>query len=303
MNASLDFIMIGAQKCATSWVYYCLRDHPEICLPQKKREVEYIGGDRYQKRGTAWFKSLLDHCEANRVVGDVSVDYLIDPRSPKAVERHTSEVKLIVSLREPVDRAVSAYFWNLRRGSVQDLDVSVGLNRAVQAWLDAPGLDGYDPNACVRNLIARGMYAEQLRRYADRFGRRDLFVIFYDDLRKRPLDLLQKLYGFLDVDPAFKPVSLSRQPKRNSYARPLLRFERSTPDWVLFNKLSDVANQMLCKFELGKERPGLAPEVARELYELYRSPNDDLRRFVAQLPESNVSSSLSGRLLWPSPRS
>src|SRR5687768_7836818 len=108
MHSKPDFLVIGAQKCATTWLYECLKDHPQICLPKSKKEVEYIGGDLYKEKGMDWYLSLIDHCGEDKVKGDVSVEYIINPDSPEILHTLNPELKFIVSVRNPVDRALSA---------------------------------------------------------------------------------------------------------------------------------------------------------------------------------------------------
>lgn len=75
----LDFAVIGAQKCATSWMFYCLTEHPELVLPDKKQEVSYIGGEAFRGNGGAdWFFDRYSVSVSARLRGDVSVDYLYD---------------------------------------------------------------------------------------------------------------------------------------------------------------------------------------------------------------------------------
>ena len=78
----LDFLVIGAQKCATSWLYYCLKDHPELYLPAKKREIQYLGGRLFHEKGVDWYFSLFQGAHRNQKIGDVSVEYIFDQQSP-----------------------------------------------------------------------------------------------------------------------------------------------------------------------------------------------------------------------------
>jgi len=114
----LDFAVIGAQKCATSWMYYCLQDHPEICLPRKKREIAYIGGEQFKKNGPDWFFNRFS-CSTEKTKGDVSVDYLYDGKSATELAKYTDKPKLVISLRNPVRRAISSYYWLCRSGVIE----------------------------------------------------------------------------------------------------------------------------------------------------------------------------------------
>ncbi|WP_251923621.1 sulfotransferase domain-containing protein [Salinibacter ruber] len=284
----MDFIVVGAQKCATSWLYYCLRDHPEIHLPSNKREDVYLGSDLHRKYGTDWYFNQIGEPNDGVRVGDISVDYLFDPRSPKAISEEIPDTRIIASLRDPIDRAVSAYYWNLRRGYVSELDVDKGLSRAIGEWERRGPEQSYDPNSHYFNIIARGLYAKQLERYVDRIGTRSVYLLYYEDVKERPKQTLRQAFRALRVDPDFEPSSLSRRPKQNSYFRPLLRLERRLPNNSLFGKMTDVANQVLCMLGMGREKPSLSSNLEAELYSLYESQDTRLTELSKHLPRSNV---------------
>src|SRR5215472_8103927 len=111
-----DFLVIGSQKCATSWLYDCLNEHPQICMPRHKREIEYIGGQLYKEKGMDWYLSLLGHCNGEKVKGDVSVEYIVNDESPRLLYDLNPNLKFILNVRNPVDRAMSALNWYTRKG-------------------------------------------------------------------------------------------------------------------------------------------------------------------------------------------
>ncbi len=269
----LDALVIGAQKCATSWLYYCLRDHPQLHLPKKKREVEYLGGALYQERGADWYFALLAGAAAGQKVCDVSVDYLFDPKAPRAVRAHAPDVKLIVSLRDPVDRAVSAYYWNVRKGSIPDRPLDDGLRRAAQLWSDeavAPAAAPAHEDEYLVNIIARGCYDVQLERYLDVFPPEHLLAIEYERIAAEPRAVLRDVYAFIGVDPiGFEPPSLRSRPKQNSYAEWLLRLERLAPRSRPLIHVMDWANRLLNRLRASREASPLSPDVREQLEALF----------------------------------
>lgn len=288
MSDGEKFFVIGAQKCATSWLYYCLREHHEIHLPSVKKEKIYLGGKLYRRHGITWYREHVGVPDNGQAIGDVSVDYLFDPRSPSVVKEYAPDAKIIALLRDPVDRAVSAYFWNLRLGNVGELDVNEGLSRAIREWNRCGPGQVYKSNAHYYNIIARGLYAKQLERYVIRFGVPSVYLLYYDDIRKRPEETLRSVFRILEVDTTVQPSSLSRRPKKNSYFRPLLRLERSLPNNGLLGKITDLANQALCAIGLGHQKPALAPELEDELRSLFAEQDNQLAELSKRLPRSNV---------------
>jgi len=294
----MDFLVIGAQKCATSWLYCCLREHLQLHLPPVKEEKVYLGGALYHRYGIEWYREQMGNSDNAQAVGDVSVDYLLDRRSPPVIVKYAPDAKFIAVLRDPVERAVSAYFWNLRRGNVLELDVDRGLSRAIDEWRRHGPDQTYNPDAHYYNIIARGLYARQLDRYIDRFGSQSVYLLYYDDIKANPKDAVQRVFRILDVDPTVEPPSLSRRPKQNSYFRPLLRLEQSLPNNAVFGKVSDLANQALCTLGLGREKPTLSAHVEAELRSLFAPHDDRLGGLSRKLPRSNVLTSGSPLPPW-----
>jgi len=283
----MEFFVVGAQKCATSWIYYCMDEHSEICLPQKKFEKVYLGSGNFTREFESLFPKSLA-VSNDKIKGDISVNYLVDQSSPDAIRRRVDGPKIFASLRDPVERAVSSYFWNLRRGHVRKNDLNASLLRAANEWMSMQPKTTYDPEEYYFNIIARGMYAEQLERYLDQLSPESLYLLYYEDIRERPLDVLQRLYQALGVDPSFRPPSLTRRPKQNSYLWPLLRLEQATPNTAFWGKATDIAHQVACSIGLGQEKPSLTNEVEDQLRSLYKPSDDRLKDLVRCLPRSNV---------------
>ena len=87
MKNKLDFVVIGSQKCATTWLYDILNQHPAISLPKDKREVEYLGGDLWKKHGDNWYFDLM-RSNDNEIAGDVSVEYIFNKESAKLLAQN-----------------------------------------------------------------------------------------------------------------------------------------------------------------------------------------------------------------------
>jgi len=288
MSVDIDFLVIGAQKCATSWLYYCLKEHPSVCLPSVKLEKVYVGGDLHKKYGNKWYKEHLNKNSNNKVTGDISVEYLLNHRSPKFLSKLANNIKLFASLRSPMDRAISAYFWNLRRGNVEEISINKGLKRAITTWEENSIEDVNGLNSYYYDIIERGMYARQIQRYVQHFSKQSIYLIYYDDIRKNAVDTLSRVFSVLGVNPDYRPPSLKRRPKQNSYLRLLLKLERVLPNSSLFGKVTDITNQLFCKLGLGDDRPSLSPGVKRRLQSIYSSCDVRLRDLTQKLPRSNI---------------
>jgi len=285
----VDFLIVGAQKCATSWLYYCLRNHPEIHLPSNKREDIYLGGDLHRKHGTDWYFRHVGEPKDGQGVGDVSVDYLFDPRSPETVYEITPDTKIIAALRHPIDRAVSSYYWHLRQGNVREMNLGSGMRRILETRQKAERPDlPYDPADYYVNILARGLYDIHIRRYLKYFSPSQFFLLPYSQIKQRGPDILECIYEFIGVDPSFRPSRLNqgRRPKQNSYWSFLLRFERDAPNTPFFGRIANLAHQMVYRLGLHRERPSLPDDVRSELWNFYHSHMQALIELVQEIPAS-----------------
>lgn len=280
-----DFLVIGAQKCATSWLYYCLHEHPGLHLPERKREVEYIGGKLYQEKGIEWYYSLFEGAQAEQRVGDVSVDYLYDPHAAGQVVHHLPDVFLIASLRHPLDRAVSAYFWYLRKNLLPDvLPLEEGLARALSAARADTPASTERPYA---ELLLRSRYEEQLQRYMQHVTPTQLAVVLYDDIASHPEQVIAQLYRLLGVDASFTPSSLASRPKQNSYVKPLMWLERVAPRSRVVSWVTNKANQRLAGTASKSEPPALSQALRDELMAYFRPQIAATQHLVEGLPEAH----------------
>jgi len=291
-DRSLDFLVIGAQKCATSWLYYCLRDHPEIHLPSRKQEDIYLGGDLHRKYGTEWYFRHVGEPDEGQRAGDVSVDYLFDPRSPEAVYEVIPDTKIIAILRHPIARAVSSYYWNLRRGNIEEMDLGNGMRRVLQTRQEAERPDlQYDPTNYYVNILARGLYNVHIRRYLQHFSPDQFLLLPFDLIKQQGAEILERVYKFVGVDPSFRPSRLNqnRRPTQNSYRSLLLRFERDSPNTPFFGRIANLAHQVLYQLGLHRERPSLPEDVEKDLRAFYRGHVCRLFNLIQKMPASQDS--------------
>jgi hypothetical protein len=186
-----DFIGIGAQRSGTSWIYACLYEHPQICMPRK--EINFFSRDRNWSRGFEWYEGIFAECPPAAVSGEFSTSYLADPETPARIRDRYPDAHLIVSLRHPVDRAYSSYLNDIVGGEVPTTE---GFREALESHPE---------------YVETGRYAVHLRNYLDLFPRERLLVSIFDDARRDPFAAIQAIYRFLDVDPTFRPSMLDRR--------------------------------------------------------------------------------------------
>jgi hypothetical protein len=231
-----DFLIIGAQKAGTTSLHAWINEHPLVAGSTRK-EVDYFsygyyrGEDWYRKHFPTWRER--EECVAANgrpfLAGEASPSYLHHPLAPARVARVLPGAKLLVTLRDPIDRAYSSYTmwrgWNLEPvGSfmtacaIEDVALDGGRARAEMRRL---GLDNainfrLDMTRHLGRMYLMGSrYAEQLDRWFAHFPREQIYVTSLDDLSSDPYATLAQVYEFLGL-PEYSPPDLAPQ-FRQSY--------------------------------------------------------------------------------------
>jgi hypothetical protein len=186
-----NFIGIGAQRAGTSWMYACLYEHPRVCMPRK--EINFFSREPNWRRGFGWYEEIFGECPPDAVSGEFSTSYLTAPDAAARIRDRYPQVRLVVSLRSPVDRAYSSYLNDIVAGVVPR-------ERGFQEALDEHP-----------EYLDVGRYAGHLRRYLELFPREQLLVSIFEDSRQDPLGAIQEVYRFLGVDSGFRPSMLDRR--------------------------------------------------------------------------------------------
>jgi Sulfotransferase domain len=192
-----DFIIGGAPRSGTSWLYALARRHPQIAMsepmtPEPKfflvDELWQLGIDYYSEK---WFDPL----PAGRVLGEKSSNYLESPEAAGRIYRALPGVKLVFLLRNPVDRAYSNYLWSRQNGlETETFERALALEEQRERDL-AAHLRYARPHA----YFSRGLYAKHLMRFYDRFPQEEILVLRFEDVRSRPEDIAAAFHRFLGV--------------------------------------------------------------------------------------------------------
>lgn len=210
-----DFLVIGGQKCGTTALYAYLRWHPAITGPAWK-EVSYF--DRHYGRGEAWYRGqfpsrpwlwLSGGRRGRRpLVGEASPSYVLHPYAPERVRALVPGVRLVLLLRDPVDRAFSHYQHEVALGR-EPLSFEQALEREPQRLsgeLARLGDTSYFSHAWWdHTYLARGRYAEQLERWLAVFPREQLLVLTSERLRADPSVAYARVLEHLGAEPLELP--------------------------------------------------------------------------------------------------
>jgi hypothetical protein len=203
-----NFVIIGAQKSATTFLQVCLNDHPDVYLPPG--ETPFFESPDYERSGPADLEALF-HRRPEPCLGIKRPSYIGRPEVAARILRHLPDARIVAVLRNPVERAVSAYHHNVRYGFLPALPIEIGMKRI----LSEPGFSLQHKRA--PEIIECGYYFKYLSQYAAYKQRQRLLVLLHDEIRSDPLKSVQKAYAFLGVPKAHVPGKLHRRPQKVAY--------------------------------------------------------------------------------------
>jgi hypothetical protein len=221
---NLDFIGIGAARSGTSWVARCLREHPAIFLPERK-ELHFFNDDRKYDRALSWLKPFYEKADPNALWGEYTPRYIIDETALERIRAAFPEIRMLVMLRDPVDRAYSQYCYFRFNKKKEDCGDFLA------------ALDGF----YKEDYVVKSLYHEQLRRVFELFGRDRTWIGLFDDIRSEPVRLIRGLYRFLGVDDGYTPPAVDAVVNRShsESASPPFLWAR-TVRWITYSRLPGV---------------------------------------------------------------
>jgi hypothetical protein len=282
-----NFLVIGAAKCGTDAlckflgqhpdIYMCPNREPNFFVAEGQPEIPYRGpGDRAAFEALAMWISSLDDYErlfagvaGQKAIGEGTAWYLYFEAAAKRIKQYIGQPKLIAILRNPVDRAYSAYTMLLGDGRETITDFA----RALAAESDRM-TGNWDP---LYYYVDMGFYAKQLRRYRELFDDSQLKTYVYDDFNTRPAEVVQDMFRFLGVDERFVPDTSARHNvsmvPRNHLVHHLVAGEyplKQALKSVLPVGLRRSVKHNLLAPNLRRPSP-LRPEVRQQLVEIFRA--------------------------------
>jgi hypothetical protein len=232
LRALPDFLVIGTQKGGTTYLYKVLSEHPDV-LPAFKKEVHYF--DLHYDQGEGWYRAyfpLRARLGERTITGEASPYYLFHPHAPGRAAELLPDAKLIVLLRNPVDRAYSHYQHQVTQWAAEGHE-TLSFEAAVDA--EEERLDGelarlmhddvvHSPNFRSYSYLARGHYVDQLMAWNEVYDRDQMLVLKSEDFFADEPRTLATILDFLGLREWAPERSVSIPNKREySSLSPALR--------------------------------------------------------------------------------
>lgn len=222
-----DFLLVGAQRCGTTSLFRALLSHPHVLRANFLKGVNYF--DVAHERDLSWYRAhfpLVATARRHAAPGhdraqvfEASGYYMFHPHAPRRIAETLPEVKIVAMVRDPVERAFSAYKHEFARGfETEPLERALALEDArIAPELDRMLRDPGYQSAIYRHQAyrRRGQYAEQLQRFVDLLGEHRVHVVQSELFFTQPEDEYARLLGFLGL-PSVMPASFDRYNPRPS---------------------------------------------------------------------------------------
>jgi len=272
----VDFFIVGAPKAGTTSLYHYLNEHPEIVMSMQK-ETDYFSDEYLQKQGLYYGKNRINTLEKyhslfqntdQKKTGEASVSYLFYKDVPQKIKAYNSNGKIIIMLRNPIDRAFSHYLMDYRLGLI---------SKSFESVLENKKKDIKDA-LFYQQYIELGQYFGQVKRYIEKFGKENITIIFYYDFKNHVAKEVQKVYEFLGVDSKYRAEVDN---KHNTYSMPKNNWIRFIYSFVSFRKIFNKAfpkkkvRKIKEKLFSKSKKPKLSDVSRAQLINLYA---DDIKQ-------------------------
>ena len=181
-----NFIGIGVQRAATTWLYNCLSEHPQVFMPPEK-EIHYF--DIHFEKGVDWYASHFSGNTGEIAIGEITPNYFHADGGIERMARFNPRAKLIIIFREPCERTYSAY---------KLLHEQFAGKSFRQACSES------------KYLTRLSCYADKLEELYSFYPVENIKIFLYDDVKNSPYKLIKDIYSFLNVDQEYMPLAIER---------------------------------------------------------------------------------------------
>lgn len=216
LNKKPDFLIIGTQKGGTTSLFYYLSQHPGIFAPYKK-EIHYY--DLNFSKGEAWYRKHFPLIFSNKISGEASPYYMFHPKVPERVAKQNPNVKIIILLRNPIQRAHSHYQMAVRKGN----ELHATFEEAIlneKKRIEEETKKIFDPRYQKSDFhqqnsyISRGKYYDQLIEWQKHFKKDQILIMKSESFFENPQKEVSEVFHFLGLGP-FQLFDLKNQLKGN----------------------------------------------------------------------------------------
>ena len=259
-----SFFVVGTPKGGTTSIFNYLEEHPEVFLP-KLKEPHFFSSpeilDTYYNvkiiTEETHYRNLFKDASTQNAIGDLSTSYLYNRKSAERIKSFNSDSKIIIVLRNPVERAISHYLMDYNLGYIDIPFIDVINNREKNSIF-------------YREYIELGYYESQISNYYEIYDKSKVLIILSEDLFSNTIEIVSDIYKFIGVDENYIP-DISK--KHNQYRKPkfeiVKKIAQSKVATNLLNNIpEEIKNIAKTVFYSNTRKPLLTKErdVLKDLY-------------------------------------
>jgi hypothetical protein len=215
MDKKFDFLIIGAQKAGTTSLYNWISQHPGICAPEHLKDYPFFKSDKLYRKGEHFLQKQIGKVSKSKILGSGSVQYIFFKNVPERLFNYNKDIKLILIVRDPIERAVSAYRYAVERG-LETRSFKEAVNDEIKYGENAY-VDYNDANQ--KYYLNRGLYYAQLSQYLKYFSQNQILILSFDNLINNKEETLKQVFEFLRVNGDTSEINFTKKNVTKGNAR------------------------------------------------------------------------------------
>ena len=270
----VNTFIVGAPKTGTTSLYYYLNQHTNVCMSSIK-EPNFFSA---KEVNSLFYKSqIVDEINEyhklfsqnkKQIIGEASVSYLFFDEVPNRIYKYNPKAKIIILLRNPIERALSHYLMDFRLGFCSE------------NFEDIIAQPEIFPQY-YQQYLELGNYFLQLKRYINVFNENQLSIVFYDDLKSDSQKVMKHIFSFLEIE--FQHLDYSIQ---NSFLSPSNKF---VSELYKFNSLRKIVKSLFPEpflslvksiFFSNNSKPTFSDSIIKQLNAYYKSDIVELEKLL-----------------------
>ncbi|WP_299519966.1 sulfotransferase domain-containing protein [Winogradskyella sp.] len=211
MVQTINTFLVGAQKAGTTSLYDWLGQHPEVLAPEEIKDYHFFTNENFFKKGIKHLESFYKKETPIKLHGAVNYMYFHQTASQR-IYKYNNDIRIIVCLRNPVNRAVSAYNYfkrTLREEKTFEQAINAELNGELTTFVQQSN----------NTYVQHGYYARQVQSFLKKFGKKNCHFVLFEELidTRMQQEVMQQVCQFLGIDDDFQfsfvHLNASAQPR------------------------------------------------------------------------------------------
>ena len=279
----VDFFIIGAPKAGTTSLYHYLNEHPQVEMSSQK-EPDYFSDKAIHEQGMYYGKNRVDTLDKYEslfvqkesvVYGEGSVSYLFYDNVAEDIKKYNPNAKIIVMLRNPIERAFSHYLMDYRLGLISDSFENIIAKKSKHK----------NAHLFYQQYIEVSKYGKQIQRYLDFFEKENILFIDYEDFKKNVSKTVDQVYNFLNISTEF---AADINTKHNTFTMPKNKVIRFVYSFVFLRKLLAflfpifLVKNIRCLLFKADKKPELLKETRDQLRKIFNDDIEELEEILSK---------------------